>query len=86
MNGTYVTVLDFLEYDALARIIAEQPDRKETHSKLRSLGDQIGNLEKTKQELQMKLEKRHKQFNVLLSAAHQMQQIIKSKYFYLYLK
>lgn len=68
------------EYDALARIIAEQPDRKETHSKLQSLGEEITNLEKTKQELQMKLEKRHKQFKVLLSAAHQLQQIIKSKF------
>ncbi|XP_054711620.1 THO complex subunit 7 homolog [Uloborus diversus] len=67
------------QYDALARIIAEQPDRKETHSKLEALGEEIANLEKEKQELQMRLEKRHKQFKVLLSAAHQLQQIIKSE-------
>lgn len=67
------------EYDALARIISEQPDRKETHSKLQTLGEEIKGLEKTKQDLEMKSLKRHKQFKVLLSAAYQLQQIIKSK-------
>ncbi|KFM80268.1 THO complex subunit 7-like protein, partial [Stegodyphus mimosarum] len=61
------------QYDALARIISEQPDRKETHSKLQLLGEEIASLEKAKQDLQMKLEKRHKQFKVLLSAAHRLQ-------------
>lgn len=65
------------EYDALAKIIAAQPDRKVTMAKLEELGEKIRALEKTKEELDAKLEKRQKQFHVLLGALFELQQLVK---------
>ncbi|XP_067133709.1 THO complex subunit 7 homolog [Centruroides vittatus] len=65
------------EYDALAKVIEVQPDRKGTMGKLEQLNQDIRALQKMKDDVDTKLEKRRKQFQVLLSAVYEMQQLIK---------
>lgn len=64
------------EYDALAKLIDKRPDRKETLSKLQQLKLEIASLQKTKEDLDQKLEKRRKQFQVLLTSAYELQQVL----------
>ncbi|KOB71418.1 putative Ngg1 interacting factor 3 like 1 binding protein 1 [Operophtera brumata] len=52
------------EYDVLAKIISEQPDRKETMEQLSTLKTELSSLEGTKQQLESRLGLRKKQFHV----------------------
>ncbi|XP_051163243.1 THO complex subunit 7 homolog [Leptopilina boulardi] len=62
-----------IEYDVLAKVINEQPDRVETNSKLNTLRDELGCLKEKSEQLERKLEMRRKQFHVLISSIHSLQ-------------
>ncbi|XP_011503030.1 PREDICTED: THO complex subunit 7 homolog [Ceratosolen solmsi marchali] len=62
-----------IEYDVLAKVINEQPDRQETDIKLALLQKELGTLKEKSQNLEQKLEMRRKQFHVLISSIHSLQ-------------
>ncbi|XP_072750559.1 THO complex subunit 7 homolog [Anoplolepis gracilipes] len=62
-----------IEYDVLAKVINEQPDRLETDIKLATLQQELATLKKTSEQLEHKLEMRRKQFHVLISSIHSLQ-------------
>lgn len=62
-----------MEYDAVAKIINQQPDRKETIEKLNALKEELGVLEAKSASLEKKLEKRQKDFTVLMRAVRELQ-------------
>ncbi|KAI0207152.1 complex subunit 7-like protein [Lamellibrachia satsuma] len=64
------------EYDALAKVIQQHPDRQETLKQLESLGKELESLQEQHSELQHKLELRRKQFHVLITATYEMQHIL----------
>ncbi|CAG2102055.1 unnamed protein product [Medioppia subpectinata] len=64
------------EYESMATVINRHSDRLETMNRLQELEDEIKRLQQTKNDIQNKLEKRRKQFQVLLGAAHQLNQIL----------
>lgn len=64
------------EYDVLAKVISEQPDRKETLERLATLKTELNNLETTKQQLESRLALRKKQFHVLVTSIHQLQALV----------
>ncbi|KDR15728.1 THO complex subunit 7 homolog [Zootermopsis nevadensis] len=65
-----------IEYDVLAKVINEQPDRKETDEKLSQLRKELGLLEETREQLERKLDMRRKQFHVLVASIHQLQAML----------
>uniref|UniRef100_A0A8U7P8M5 THO complex subunit 7 n=1 Tax=Corvus moneduloides TaxID=1196302 RepID=A0A8U7P8M5_CORMO len=67
------------EYDALAKVIQHHPDRHETLKQLEALGKELQNLSHIKENVEDKLELRRKQFHVLLSTIHELQQTLESK-------
>jgi len=64
------------EYDAMANVINKHVDRSQTMASLTQLENQIKQLQDTKNQMETKLERRRKQFQVLLGAAHQLQNIL----------
>ncbi|KAM9324435.1 THO complex subunit 7 [Gastrophryne carolinensis] len=66
------------EYDALARVIEHHPDRHETLKQLESLDKELKQLSHTKESVEDKLELRRKQFHVLLSTIHELQQTLEN--------
>merc|ERR1712154_21633 len=66
------------EYDNLAKIIQQQPDRQETTSQLQTLDKELSSLASTKQQLEEKLELRKKQFMVLITSIHELQRILEA--------
>lgn len=62
-----------MEYDALAKIINQQPDRQESISKLNSLKGELAELEAKSGNLEKKLEKRQKEFTVLMWSIRELQ-------------
>ncbi|XP_026319111.1 THO complex subunit 7 homolog [Hyposmocoma kahamanoa] len=64
------------EYDVLAKVISEQPDRKETLERLATLKTELNSLETTKQQLESRLALRKKQFHVLVTSIHQLQALL----------
>ena len=62
-----------IEYDVLAKVINEQPDRVETNLKLATLREELGKLKEKSEQLEHKLEMRRKQFHVLISSIHSLQ-------------
>ncbi|XP_012219454.1 THO complex subunit 7 homolog [Linepithema humile] len=62
-----------IEYDVLAKVINEQPDRLETDIKLSTLRQELGSLKEKSEQLEHKLEMRRKQFHVLISSIHSLQ-------------
>lgn len=64
------------EYDVLAKVISEQPDRKETLERLATLKTELNSLETTKQQLEGRLALRKKQFHVLVTSIHQLQALL----------
>lgn len=62
-----------MEYDALAKIINQQPDRQQTMQKLNSLKEELTELETKSAQLEKKLEKRQKDFTVLMRAISELQ-------------
>ncbi|CAG5118794.1 unnamed protein product [Candidula unifasciata] len=66
------------EYDNLAKIIQQQPDRQETTKQLQALDKELSNLAVTKQQLEEKLELGRKQFMVLIKSIHELQRILEA--------
>ncbi|XP_069499816.1 THO complex subunit 7 [Ambystoma mexicanum] len=64
------------EYDALAKVIQNHPDRHETLKQLDALGKELQHLSHIKDNVEDKLELRRKQFHVLLSTIHELQQTL----------
>uniref|UniRef100_A0A670JA26 Uncharacterized protein n=1 Tax=Podarcis muralis TaxID=64176 RepID=A0A670JA26_PODMU len=64
------------EYDALAKVIQHHPDRHETLKQLEALGKELQHLSHIKENVEDKLELRRKQFHVLLSTIHELQQTL----------
>ncbi|XP_041348687.1 THO complex subunit 7 homolog isoform X1 [Gigantopelta aegis] len=64
------------EYDALAKIIQQHPDRQETTKQLQALDKELTSLAETKESLEGKLDLRRKQFLVLITAIHELQRIL----------
>ncbi|XP_045164609.1 THO complex subunit 7 homolog [Mercenaria mercenaria] len=64
------------EYDALAKVIQQQPDRQETTRKLQNVDEELKHSEETKKKLEQKLDLRRKQFHVLISAIHELQSML----------
>lgn len=62
-----------IEYDVLAKVINEQPDRMETDIKLATLQQELATLKDKSEQLEHKLEMRRKQFHVLISSIHSLQ-------------
>lgn len=62
-----------IEYDVLAKVINEQPDRLETDIKLTTLQQELATLKEKSEQLEHKLEMRRKQFHVLISSIHSLQ-------------
>lgn len=65
-----------IEYDVLAKVISEQPDRKETLERLGTLKTELATLESSKQQLESRLALRKKQFHVLVTSIHQLQALL----------
>ena len=53
-----------MEYDVLAKVISQQPDRKETMAKLESLKKDLDDLKNSRTKLDHKLENRRNDFSV----------------------
>ncbi|NXH13617.1 THOC7 protein, partial [Bucco capensis] len=66
------------EYDALAKVIQHHPDRHETLKQLEALGKELQQLSRIKENVEDKLELRRKQFHVLLSTIHELQQTLEN--------
>ncbi|KAG8435865.1 hypothetical protein GDO86_007090 [Hymenochirus boettgeri] len=66
------------EYDALAKVIQLHPDRHETLKQLEALDKELKQLSHTKEKVEDKLELRRKQFHVLLSTIHELQQTLEN--------
>lgn len=62
-----------MEYDVLAKVIQQQPDRKNTSEKLATLSKELEDLEGTRKQLQERLEIRRKEFTVLMHAIQSLQ-------------
>ncbi|XP_070164885.1 THO complex subunit 7 homolog [Polyergus mexicanus] len=62
-----------IEYDVLAKVINEQPDRLKTDIKLATLQQELATLKEKSEQLEHKLEMRRKQFHVLISSIHSLQ-------------
>ncbi|KAG0414846.1 hypothetical protein HPB47_007988 [Ixodes persulcatus] len=65
------------EYDALAKVIGTQPDRRGSLSQLEALEREIRGLDRARQALDSRLEQRRRQFHVLLSSVCELQQLLK---------
>ncbi|KAJ8259772.1 hypothetical protein GJAV_G00173240 [Gymnothorax javanicus] len=66
------------EYDALAKVIQQNPDRHETLKQLEALDKELQQLSHIKENVEDKLELRKKQFHVLLSTIRELQQTLES--------
>lgn len=62
-----------MEYDVLAKIISQQPDRKETMAKLESLKKELNTLKESRTKLIHKLETRRNDFTVLMRSIQELQ-------------
>lgn len=65
-----------IEYDVLAKVISEQPDRKDTMERLTMLKSELEALDSTKHQLETRLSLRKKQFHVLVTSIHQLQALL----------
>lgn len=65
------------EYDALAKVIAKQPDRRGMLSQLECLEKEIHSLQQSQQALDSRLEHRRRQFHVLLTSVCELGRILK---------
>lgn len=61
-----------MEYDVLARIISQQPDRKETMAKLESLKAELDSLKDSRLKLDQKMEARRNDFMVLMRSIQEL--------------
>ncbi|XP_019712908.1 THO complex subunit 7 homolog [Hippocampus comes] len=66
------------EYDALAKVIQNHPNRHETLKQLEALDKELQQLSNIKENVDAKLELRKKQFHVLLSTIQELQQTLEN--------
>jgi len=64
------------EYDALAKIINQHPDRQATIDRIAALEKEHSDLKNTKTQLERKLEQRRRQFHLLVTSIHQLQALL----------
>ncbi|XP_028410858.1 THO complex subunit 7 homolog isoform X2 [Dendronephthya gigantea] len=64
------------EYDSLARVIAKEPNRKETTRQIESLDKEVQSMKETQETLVTKLELRKKQFHLLIHTIHELQEML----------
>lgn len=62
-----------MEYDVLAKIINQQPDRKKTTEKLQILKQELSQLEDNRRQLERKLSIRRNEFTVLMRSIKELQ-------------
>uniref|UniRef100_A0A1A9VGR5 THO complex subunit 7 n=1 Tax=Glossina austeni TaxID=7395 RepID=A0A1A9VGR5_GLOAU len=62
-----------MEYDQLAKVIKQQPDRKETQKQIEILQKELTELTEKKLKLERKFEKRQKDFSVLMYAIRELE-------------
>ncbi|KAG7999385.1 THO complex subunit 7-like protein, partial [Nibea albiflora] len=74
----YETIYTNIEYDALAKVIQQHPDRHETLKQLEALDKELQQLSHIKENVDAKLELRKKQFHVLLSTIQELQQTLEN--------
>ena len=65
-----------MEYDALAKVITTHPVRETSEARIEALRQEQKQLEEREVKLDQKLDIRKKQFHVLVSAIHQMQDLL----------
>ena len=65
-----------MEYDALAKVIMTHPDRDTSEARIEQLKAEQLQLEEKEVKLDQKLDIRKKQFHVLVSSIHQMQDLL----------
>ena len=65
-----------MEYDALAKVIQSHPARDSSTARLDSVQDELVQLEVREKQLQEKLDLRKKQFHLLVTSIHQMQDLL----------
>merc|ERR1719438_60401 len=65
-----------MEYDALAKVIMTHPDRETSEARIEELKLEQKSLEEKEIKLDKKLDIRKKQFHVLVSSIHQMQDLL----------
>ena len=65
-----------MEYDALAKVITTHPVRETSEARIEALRQEQKQLEDREVKLDQKLDIRKKQFHVLVSAIHQMQDLL----------
>ena len=63
---------NWMDRNALAKVIAQQPDRQQAEARLAQLRAELEFLQSTQSELDDRLDMRRKQFHVLVSAIHQL--------------
>ncbi|TMW49412.1 hypothetical protein DOY81_005513, partial [Sarcophaga bullata] len=62
-----------MEYDQLAKVIKQQPDRKQTQQQIEYLQKELAELTEKKLKLERKFEKRQKDFSVLMYAIRELE-------------
>ncbi|XP_055638813.1 THO complex subunit 7 homolog [Toxorhynchites rutilus septentrionalis] len=67
-----------MEYDVLAKIINQQPDRKNTIKELEMLKDELDRLQEKKASLERKLDTKKKDFTVLMRSIVELQNKLES--------
>ena len=65
-----------MEYDALAKVICQNPDREATGRKLEEVREELEQLKGVEEALDEKLEMRKKSFHVLVHSIHQLQAML----------
>ncbi|KAI2798820.1 hypothetical protein RDWZM_007228 [Blomia tropicalis] len=64
------------DYDTVASLIEKHPSTQDTQTKLSHLEGEIESLQSINSSIETKLEKRRRQFQLLLSASHQLQCVL----------
>lgn len=67
-----------VEYDVLAKIITQQPDRKQTVKQLDLLKKDLNELKNNRRQMQSKLETKRKNFTVLMRSIKELQNTLGS--------
>lgn len=67
------------EYDALATVVLQHPDRKKTSKELEDLNKELEELTETEKKLDEKLVKRRKQFHALLTSIHHLRETLEEE-------
>lgn len=65
-----------LDYDSVATVLDQHPSTQETQKKLSLLEEEIQGLQKINTQIEKKLEKRRRQFQLLLTASHALQNVL----------